>query len=452
MRRLLLALAFTGLLSQIGVAPAAAESPTPPSPAAAPRATTPAPSTTTPPATPPAPAPTPTPTAGAPAKRLIYDFTVTARVVPTERAAHVTLELGKGASNVKSLRFKIDPQRHLLFRGDGEIVVEGAHVTWTPPPTGGALRYIFRIDHLRDERRYDARCAKTWTIFRGEDLVPPARVRVEDGARSRTRLRLRLPEGWGVATPYVKLRGGDYRVDHPHRGFDRPTGWMIAGVLGALREEVSSVRVTIAGPRGAGVRRQDMLALLRWTLPSLREAFGTLPDRLLVVSAGDPMWRGGLSGPGSLFLHAHRPLITEDGTSPLLHEVVHTALRLRPGPDGDWAIEGLAQYYSLQMLGRSGTVSPERLEQSYERLAKRGTEAAHLRSKTVSGAGTARAVTVLRALDQRIREATDETRSLDDVARLLVREGGVVTTDRMQALSQKVSGQDLSSFFKAQIP
>jgi hypothetical protein len=97
-------------------------------------------------------------------------------------------------------------------------------------------------------------------------------------------------------------------------------------------------------------------------------------------------------------------------------------------------------------------VSPERLAQSYERLEKRGADAAHLRSKTVSGAGTSRAVTVLRALDQRIREATDETRSLDDVVRLLVREGGVVTTARMQTIAEQVSGQDLASFFKSEVP
>jgi hypothetical protein len=350
------------------------------------------------------------------------------------------------------LRFRIDPQRHLLFRGDGSVVTEGAHVTWTPPRSGGKLHYVFRIDHLRDARRYDARCAKTWAIFRGEDLVPQARVRAEEGARSRTRLHLRLPEGWSVATPYAKLRGGAYRVEHARRRFDRPTGWMIAGILGAIREEVSGVRVAIVGPRGAGVHRQDVLALLRWTLPTLREAFASLPERILVVSAGDPMWRGGLSGPGSLFLHAHRPLISEDGTSPILHEVVHTALRLAPGPDGDWAIEGLAEYYSLQSLGRSGTVSPERMQKAYEMLAKRGAEAAHLRSKTVSGAGTARAVTVLRLLDQRIRDATDQTRSLDDVARLLVRDGGTVTTARVQEIAQQVSGQDLSGFFASEVP
>jgi hypothetical protein len=385
-------------------------------------------------------------------KVLAYDFTVTARVVPTERAAHVTLELGKGAENVHWIRFRVDPQRQILFRGDGEVETDGARVTWTPPKKGGALRYVFRIDHLRDERRYDARCAKTWAIFRAEDLVPRARIATVDGSVSRTRLRLRVPEGWSVATPYPKLSGGDYQIENPGRRFDRPLGWIITGQLGALREDVSGVRVAIAGPKGQSIRRQDMLALLRWTMPSLREALGQAPDRLLIVSAGDPMWRGGLSGPGSLYLHAHRPLIEADGTSPLLHEVMHTALRLRPGNDGDWAIEGLAEYYSLQILSRSGTVSPERTEEAFERLAKRGKEAEHLRSRTISGAGTARAVTVLRALDGRIRDTTDQTRSLDDVVRLLVREGGVVTTERVQKLAEQVSGQNLSDFFKSEVP
>lgn len=387
-----------------------------------------------------------------PPKHPRYDFHVDARIVPTERAAHVTLELGAGAEHVHRMRFRIDPQRQLLFRGDGDVKTEGAHVTWTPPKTGGKLTYVFRIDHLRDARRYDARCAKTWAIFRGEDLVPPARVLADDGARSRTRLLMRLPEGWSVATPYTKLRSGEYRVAHKRRGLSRPTGWMIAGVLGVVREEVSGVKVAIAGPKTMGVRRQDMLAMLRWTLPTLHQILPELPQRLLIVSAYDPMWRGGLSGPDSLFIHAHRPLITEDGPSPLLHEVMHTALELRPGNDGDWAIEGLAQYYALQLLGRSGTISAERLKRAYEFQAQRGLEAEHLRSKTVSGAGTARAVTVLHTLDQKIREATQEKKSLDDVLRSLVAEGGVLTTERMQKTSEQVSGQDLAEFFKTQVP
>ena len=57
-----------------------------------------------------------------------------------------------------------------------------------------------------------------------------------------------------------------------------------------------------------------LLAFLRWNLPALVDIFPDFPERVLVVSAGDPMWRGGLSGPGSLYIHAERPLISGNGT------------------------------------------------------------------------------------------------------------------------------------------
>ncbi len=38
------------------------------------------------------------------------------------------------------------------------------------------------------------------------------------------------------------------------------------------------------------------------------------------------------------------------------------------------------------------------------------------------------------------------------LAVLLVRQGGTVTTARMQALAQQVSGQDLSAFFASEVP
>ena len=80
-----------------------------------------------------------------------------------------------GAFVLKQLVFRIDPERHLDFRGDGEIVISEESVTWRPGGSGTALHYTFLIDHLRDARSYDARITKTWALFRGDDLVPPAR-------------------------------------------------------------------------------------------------------------------------------------------------------------------------------------------------------------------------------------------------------------------------------------
>jgi hypothetical protein len=240
-------------------------------------------------------------------------------------------------------------------------------------------------------------------------------------------------------------------IDHPHRRFDRPTGWFVAGRLGVVRETVAGSRVAIAGPVGQRLRRLDILALLRWTLPSLRDMVGELPRRLLVVGAGDPMWRGGLSGPRSAFIHASRPLITGDGTSPVLHEIVHVALGLEPGPGGDWIVEGLAELYALEALVRSRTVARRRHAKALARLEERGRAVSSLEASLASGAVTARAVGVLSALDAELRGHTEDQRGLEDAVRVLMEERVEVTTAGLRKAAEKVAGTDLSAFFRRQV-
>src|SRR3546814_11955514 len=81
---------------------------------------------------------------------------------------------------------------------------------------------------------------------------------------------------------------------------------------------------------------------------------------VVFVSAGDPMWHGGLSGPRSLFVHADRPLISENGSSTLMHEMVHVVTGLRAVSGDDWIVEGIAEYYSMVLLNRSGMLSDAR--------------------------------------------------------------------------------------------
>jgi hypothetical protein len=401
----------------------------------------------------PAPAPglAPAPEAPGAAPPPAYTVSYQARIVPTQRIARVSLRIEQAQPLVKRLRFRIDPERHFDFSADGSHTVEGSQLVWRPPPGGGTLRYRFRIDHLRDSASYDARCAENWAIFRGDDLVPPASVLTEDGAESRSRLRLVVPEGWSAVATYPTAADGSFVIDHPGRRFDRPTGWIAVGKLGVLRERVAGSRVAIAAPVGQGLRRHDMLAMLRWTLPVMRKVVGTLPDRLLFVGAGDPMWRGGLSGPRSVFVHASRPLITPDLTSPLLHELAHTVLAIRPGSGGDWIVEGLAEYYSLELLRRSRSVSRSRYEKALRRLAARG-RGAPLEVERADGPNTARAVTVLHALDDELRRVSEGAVSLDAVTAHLAGGRQEVTTERLQALCEELAGRDLGAFFRAQIP
>lgn len=372
-----------------------------------------------------------------------YDVVFEAALLPTERVARATIRLGRGASAVRWIQLSIDPERHLDFRGDGKIEESKGKVRWTPPRRGGELHYTFRIDHLRNRAAYDARCAEQWALFRGGDLFPPTRVRAKKGAESISVLKLRTPKRWSTAVPHRRLSKGAYQISNPTRSFDRPTGWMLVGRLGVLRERIAGSQVAVAGPIGQGVRRQDMLAFLRWTLPALRDATGPLPDRLLIVSAGDPMWRGGLSGPRSAFLHAERPLITADATSPLLHELVHTQMRARAGKDGDWIVEGLAELYSLEVLVRSRSISRRRFRGSLARMADRGSAAPLLRTAQADPVITARAVGILHRLDEAIRDATEQEASLDDVVSELARTHAPVTTESFREAIRRVAGRDL---------
>jgi hypothetical protein len=366
-----------------------------------------------------------------------FDVFIEARVVPSERLMRVSIETDRGARHLKQAVFRIDPERHSGFSGDGTVEVDGDRVTWVPPPAGGELRYSFRIDHLRDDRGYDSRCTNTWAVFRGGDMVPAARVRFTDGARSRTRLQFVLPEGWSVAAPYTRLRGGVYRVEHAHRAFDRPTGWFVLGDLGVTIEDVAGTKVAVAGPVRHGVRRLDMLALMRWSLPELNRIIGTPVDRMLVVSAGDPMWRGGLSGPNSMFVHADRPLISNDATSPILHELVHSAMGAYADDSADWIVEGLAEYYSLQLLMRSGTLDPERV---LEQLA--AGEAAFDGSGRKASSRTWRGVGYFVRLDANIREATEGQQSLDGVLRVLAAIHAETDLDELRAAVAEATGLD----------
>jgi hypothetical protein len=379
-----------------------------------------------------------------------YEVRFEARVVPSERVAHATIRVGAGALSVRFFELQIDPKRQVDFRGDGKLVVKGSVAHWEPPARGGTLRYTFLIDHVRSSSDYDARCADDWAVFRGDDLFPPARVRAVLGATSRSTLRLRVPEGWKIAVPYALQPDGSYQVKHPNRNFDRPVGWYALGRIGVLRERIAGTHVAVAGPVGEGVRRLDVLALLRWTLPKLRAVLGELPERILIVSAGDPMWRGGLSGPDSVFVHADRPLITPDLTSPILHELFHAVTRARSGADGDWVVEGLAEYYGLELLVRSHSVSRLRHERALTALEHRG-RGTPLAGQASSGAATAHAVAVLRALDAHIRKQTQERMSLDAVVAVLARQLEPVTTKGFETTAEQVTGLNLDSFFRANV-
>jgi hypothetical protein len=343
--------------------------------------------------------------------------------------------------NIWSMRFRINPARHTDFHGDGAVVADGHYLTWTPPETGGRLSFQVAVENRRPNGRYDAMMTRDWAIFRGDDLFPPARTEQHDDAEADATLHVQMPKGWSFVSPYRETADHTYEIEHEHRSFDRPTGWMAAGRLGVRRERIAGVRVVVAGPLGHGVRRLDMLALLNWTLPRARRLIPNMPERLLVVSAGDPMWRGGLSGPSSLFIHAERPLLSENGSSTLVHELVHVITRLDGERGGDWIVEGIAEYYSLKLLWRSGTLTDQRYKQAFRKLQEWAKQAERLDVEVAHGPITARSVGIMRDLDHEIYRKSNRQKSLDDVVGLLVAKQQKLSYDRFQQAVVEIMGE-----------
>jgi hypothetical protein len=157
-----------------------------------------------------------------------------------------------------------------------------------------------------------------------------------------------------------------------------------------------------------------------------------LPERLIVVGAGDPMWRGGLSAPNSVYLHADLPLISADGTSPLLHEVVHVMLRARSGAGGDWIVEGLAELY----CGGAGALQDDPKRRAERARTHQPRAAASRASRSIARAPPSPRRRP-RGTDAQIRRTTGDARNLDDVVRALVESPDAISLARAAASAHR---------------
>lgn len=359
-----------------------------------------------------------------------------ARFDPDSASAAVSITISQKDSRVRLIDLAAPENRYSDFVADGSIERQKDRLLWTVPANGGTLQYTAKINHRKGDA-FDARITKNWAILRLDDLFPPARVRALKSTSSRSSLSLQGPDDWVFESRYGPVTK-QLEISNEGRKFDRPTGWLAAGELGIRRELIRKRRVVLAGPTDQGMRRLDTLAFLRWTFPRLLKVFADFPERLLIVGASDDMWRGGLSGPASLYLHAERPLISENATSALLHELVHVATGAATARD-DWLIEGLAEYYSLEILRRSGGISQKRYDQTMQTLAdwvKR--DKGRLRSPS-SGANTARAVLLLWNLQQELLQS--ESGSLDDLVQEMVRSGRITGKTLLQLTEAAQGGQ-----------
>lgn len=379
------------------------------------------------------------------AKKVDLDYHV--KLLPQSDQAEVRLSLSQGSA-VRSLNFDLGRDGDYSdFKADGQWhVLPGStpgdsRGLWQPGADKASLTYRVRLTHARKKGVYEARMTPGWALFRGEDLVPAARLDQQEGIELVSRLVFELPAGWkSVETSWPRIGKNKFRIDNVSRLFDRPTGWMLAGNLGSRRMRLGETEITVASPKGQGMHRMDVLTLLTFVWPQVQAAFPRHPAKLLVVGAADPMRRGAFSARDSIYINSRTPLVSENGSSPLIREVVQAIGRFNDHQGSDWISEGLAQYYAIELMRRAGGISDDRYAAIQARLTKDGKDVTTLRVEHANGATVARAVVLLQELDREIRVKTHNKRSLDDLTQAVMRMNSISTKEFVQ-LGESIIGE-----------
>jgi hypothetical protein len=377
------------------------------------------------------------------------DYIVTIPAKATA-VAHVRWELA-GIEEIKALRLRFPADRLKHFRGSGKLEPIDGGLLWEPGGPFAHLTYRVAINHVRGQHhRFDSYAARDWILSRAHDLFP--RIDIEcypetPAAKSRARLIFRLPRGWRSAAPLAGAGPDTYRLDEPGKILDRPRGWFALGKFALDRQEIAETMVQVARMPGSTLQAPDLFQFLTTTLPQLKKLLLAGPETLLLVSAPDPMWHGGISGERSFYMHAGRPLRTPDKTSPWLHEMFHVFQPYKPAPDADWIEEGLAEFYSLELQRRAGLIDAAAYTRALGYFERFGLWNVNLTHQQDNAATNNSAPLVMYALDQRIQRATAGKRRLDDVVTELAKRGGEVDTARFLRIVNLVSGKSFSKFF-----
>jgi hypothetical protein len=361
-----------------------------------------------------------------------------------------------GIDEVERIRLRFDPARFESFVGSGTVEHRRGEILWFPSGPYAELSYVAHVDHRRAvDKGFDSYAGDGWILSRTTAFFPRSaalfRREVEPHPESRARLVLHLPAGWDSATVFQSDGVNRYVVETPHQRLDHPRGWMLLGHMKRTDVDAAGTALTIARAPGVTHKVDRAVQLLTQTLPALRTLFDRALPRLLIVLGPDPMWHGGLSGEESFYMHGRRPIRTRDHTSPYLHELFHVAAPFRPSSDAHWVTEGLAEYYSVELSRRLGDLSPDAFQRALALFAEHGMWGQDFTRSPAPALRNNSAPLVMAAIDQRIRAATHNERSLDTVVTSLAREGGVVSTGKFLGTVQRAAGKSFAAFFRKHV-
>ncbi|WP_439027829.1 CARDB domain-containing protein [Haloarchaeobius sp. DT45] len=216
------------------------------------------------------------------------------------------------------------------------------------------------------------------------------------------------------------------------------TGGQIA-FLGPMTEYSTTVRdqhIRLVVPRAADMREKPTDVL-----DSVAEASGQLrvgardPSVLLVAAPTSVRWSvAGLQlGADDAWVKANARLASPDNV--WLHEYVHTRQAFKPTEDGQWLVEGSADYYAALLAFEQGHIAFENFQSKLERGGNEPYTSTVLAEPATwtQGAVYMKGALVTGAIDRELRAETDQTRSFQSVFRELNAHDGEVSNDDILA-------------------
>ncbi|HEV7732934.1 MAG TPA: hypothetical protein VGR62_12255 [Candidatus Binatia bacterium] len=366
--------------------------------------------------------------------------------------AHIRWELA-GIDEIARFRLVFRDGRAADVQGTGRLDWQGRTLEWTPGGPYAHLEYTITIDKHRPTGgpRYDSHAEPTWVATRARHLFPQINVHFRPGAeaaRARARLLFRLPKGWKSVATGELIGSHAFVVEEPGKRLARPRGWFLLGDVDTTTRRIAGMEITVAAAPGSGLDVPRLFRFYEQTIPLLAPLLGSPPARLLVVSAPDPMWRGGISGEGSFYVNGRIAVRSRDRTSTYLHELIHVWQPFRPEGDGRWISEGLAEYYSLVIQRRAGMLSAAGFARGIELFARHGRWDIDLSRTHDAAALNNSAPLVLHWLDTEIARATDGAKSLDDAVRRLAADSRELTTASFLRAVNRTAGKDFTPWFR----
>lgn len=190
-----------------------------------------------------------------------------------------------------------------------------------------------------------------WGVVKGEAFaIPFSYAYFADpvtglGPSFHATVRFVLPAGWSGEAPWTRL--GENHYELPGTGAPLPRGFFVIGTFAPEhRDERASIGKEFVYVRLAQeLKTKDSLfEYLKAATPYYQSVYGDVTgDRMLVVSAGPPMFTGGLGSTDSLFVHQNSSAET------VAHEYAHVWQRFQtvddPGQSSLWINEGDADLH-----------------------------------------------------------------------------------------------------------